>query len=120
MNARNFHDVGEERSRVCHRVMTILEDHTDVVRQRADGGNVTPDVLADQRLYEESVDEPACRVVQQITETVQGPVTEVHAVREVGVEDGSDRVHGRTAGQGEGFGVVRHGVEEDEGDAEVV
>lgn len=56
MNARNFHDVGEERSRVCHRVMTILEDHTDVVRQRADGGNVTPDVLADQRLYEESVD----------------------------------------------------------------
>lgn len=105
---------------MCHRVMTVLEDHTDVICQRADGGDVTSEVLADQRLYVQLVDEPTRRVVQQITETVQGPVTEVHAVREVRVKDWSDRVHCWTAGQGEGFGVVRHGVEEDDGDAEVV
>lgn len=120
MNARNFHDVGEERSGVCHCVMTVLEDHADVVRQRTDRGDVTSDVSADQRLQKDLVDEPTRRVMQQITETVQGPVTEIHAVSEVRVEDGSDRVHGWTARQGEGFGVVRHRVEEDDGDAEVM
>lgn len=75
---------------MCHRVMAVLEDHTDVICQRADGGDVTSEVLADQRLYIQLVDEPTRRVVQQITETVQGPVTEVHAVREVRVKDWSD------------------------------